>query len=432
MDRHARQTRPLAQPSTSPSARIPAGATSIPDRWPPSAVGTPMIAMGESMARMVPHHRAMRIADFALERYFARVGVRLRPPAVRVGRRGLHDVQAADPRRQGHTRALEGPQARLHRIGGPPTAAPEIAATYETIEPDEVLTFAGAEEAIFCLMNVLVGPGDHIIATWPGYQSLYEVARATGAEITLHGLHELDGWAVDIERLRSEVRPTTRVIVVNTPHNPTGMMLDRTTYDGLLEIAEEGGIRLFMDEVYRGLEFDETDRLAAGADALPTGISLGVMSKAYALAGLRIGWIATHDRDLLARLAAFKDYTTICSSGPSEILAIIALRARDRVLERSRGDHRREPRARRRVLRGLSRPLHLDPPERRVGRVPAADRAGRVDRRLGGRPGQGRGRPAGAGLDLRLCRNHFRLGFGRTDLPKALAKLEAFAAKTLR
>src|SRR5436189_183752 len=119
--------------------------------------------------------------------------------------------------------------------------------------------------------------------------------------------------------LRSEIRPTTKLIVVNSPHSPTGMMLDRTTYDGIIEIAQEGGIRLVMDEVYRGLEFDETDRLAAGADALPGGISIGVMSKAYAMAGLRIGWVATQDRDLLARLAAFKDYTTICSSAPSEI-----------------------------------------------------------------------------------------------------------------
>ena len=271
-------------------------------------------------------------------------------------------------------------------------------------------------------MNVLVGPGDHVIATWPGYQSLYEVARATGAEITLHGLHESDGWAVDIERLRSEVRPNTRVIVVNTPHNPTGMMLDRTTYDGLLEIAEEGGIRLFMDEVYRGLEFDETDRLAAGADALPTGISLGVMSKAYALAGLRIGWIATHDRDLLARAGGVQglhDDLLVGAVGDPGDHRVACPRPRPRALA---GDHRREPRARGRVLRGLPRPVHLDPPERRVGRFPAADRARRVDRRLGGRPGQGRGRPAGAGSIFGYAGNHFRLGFGRTDLPKALAQ----------
>ena len=100
--------------------------------------------------------------------------------------------------------------------------------------------------------------------------------------------------------------------------------------------ARARGIHLLVDEVYRGLEFDEADRLPAGADTFERGISLGVMSKSFAMAGLRIGWLATHDRDLLARCAAFKDYTTICSSAPSEILALIGLRARDRVLARSR------------------------------------------------------------------------------------------------
>ncbi len=168
---------------------------------------------------------------------------------------------------------------------------------YERIEPDDVLTFAGAEEAIFCLFNVLVGTGDHVIVTWPGYQSLYEVARAAGAEVSLHELHEADGWAIDLDRLRGAIRPETRLIVVNTPHNPTGMLADRATFDGLTEIAAEAGAHLLMDEVYRGLEFDDGDRLPAGADVLETGISLGVMSKAYAMAGLRIGWLATRDRD---------------------------------------------------------------------------------------------------------------------------------------
>ena len=115
---------------------------------------------------------------------------------------------------------------------GHPLLRREIAALYDTIEPDEVLTFAGAEEAIFCLLNVLVGPGDHAIVTWPGYQSLYEVARAAGADVTLHELREDAGWALDLDLLRRQVTPATRLIVVNAPHNPTGMLPDRATYDG--------------------------------------------------------------------------------------------------------------------------------------------------------------------------------------------------------
>ena len=80
-------------------------------------------------------------------------------------------------------------------------------ALYDGIEPDDVLVFAGAEEAIFCLANVMLGPGDHVVVTWPGYQSLYEVARSAGADVTLHELFEADGWALDVDRLRASLRP---------------------------------------------------------------------------------------------------------------------------------------------------------------------------------------------------------------------------------
>jgi aspartate/methionine/tyrosine aminotransferase len=388
--------------------------------------------MDESVARVVPHHTDVRIADFALERYFADWEFKVDHVLCASDVEGFpmsELIALADT----ETRALwKGLRLGYSESTGHPLLRAEIAATYDSIEPEDVLTFAGAEEAIFCLMNVAVDPGDHVIVTWPGYQSLYEVARAAGAEITLHGLHESDGWAVDLDRLRSEIRPTTKLIVVNSPHSPTGMMLDRTTYDGIIEIAQEGGIRLVMDEVYRGLEFDETDRLAAGADALPGGISIGVMSKAYAMAGLRIGWVATQDRDLLARLAAFKDYTTICSSAPSEILAIIALRARDRVVERSRGIIA----ANLELVDGffedyLDRFTWIRPSAGSVGfprlTVPGVEIDGWVAELAKSEsvlllPGSVFG----------YAGNHFRLGFGRTDLPEALARVEKFASHTLR
>ncbi|MFL5643970.1 MAG: aminotransferase class I/II-fold pyridoxal phosphate-dependent enzyme [Chloroflexota bacterium] len=374
----------------------------------------------------------MRIADFALERYFAEWEFNVDHVLCASDVEGFpmsELIALADT----ETRALwKGLRLGYSESMGHPLLRREIAATYESIEPEDVLTFAGAEEAIFCLMNVAVEPGDHVIVTWPGYQSLYEVARAAGAEITLHGLHESDGWAVDLDRLRSEIRPTTKLIVVNSPHSPTGMMLDRTTYDGIIEIAQEGGIRLVMDEVYRGLEFDETDRLAAGADALPGGISIGVMSKAYAMAGLRIGWVATQDRDLLARLAAFKDYTTICSSAPSEVLAIIALRARDRVLERSRGIIA----ANLELVDGffedyLDRFTWIRPSAGSVG-FPRLTVPGVVIDDWANELARSESVLILPGSVFGYAGNHFRLGFGRTDLPEALARLEKFASRSLR
>jgi aspartate/methionine/tyrosine aminotransferase len=381
---------------------------------------------------MVTHHGGVRIADFALERYFARweFNARFLLCASDVEGYPLAELLVlADD----ETRALwDGLTLGYAESTGHPLLRRQIASLYETIEADDVLTFAGAEEAIFCLMNVLVGPGDHAVVTWPGYQSLHEVARAAGAEVTLHELHEANGWAIDLGLLRRQVTPATRLIVVNLPHNPTGMLADRATWDGLVALAAESGAHLLVDEVYRGLEFDPADRLPAGADATPRGLSLGVMSKAFALAGLRIGWLATHDRDLLDRVARFKDYTTICSSAPSEILAIIALRARDRVLDRSRSI----------VARNLD---HLDGffddwadrftwvrpragsigyPRLTVPGVRIDDWASELVESEGVLllPSSQFGHPG----------NHFRIGFGRENLPEALSRLDAFARRTLR
>jgi aspartate/methionine/tyrosine aminotransferase len=374
----------------------------------------------------------VRIADFALERYFARweFNARYLLCASDVEAYPMAELLAlADD----ETRALwDDLRLGYPESTGHPLLRREIASLYETLEADDVLTFAGAEEAVFCLMNVLTGPGDHAVVTWPGYQSLYEVARANGADVTLHELREGDGWALDLELLRRQLTPATRLIVVNLPHNPTGMLADRATFDGLVALADESGAYLLVDEVYRGLEVDPLTRLPAGADAASRGLSLGVMSKSFALAGLRIGWLATRDRALLERLAAFKDYTTICSSAPSEILAIVALRARERVLARSRAI----------VAANLER---LDEffdawPDRFSWVRPAAGSIGYPRLTVPGvriddwaaqlveaegvllLPGSQFGHPG----------NHFRIGFGRTNLPEALARLEAFAEQTLR
>ena len=374
----------------------------------------------------------MRIADFALERYFARWEFAVRHLLCASDVQGYGMAELLDLA-DDETRDLwEGLRLGYTESTGHPLLRREIGSLYETIEPDEVLTFAGAEEAIFCLLNVALEPGDHAIVTWPGYQSLYEVARAAGVEVTLHELHESDRWALDLDRLRRQLTPATRLIVVNLPHNPTGMLPDRATFDELVAIADEAGARLLVDEVYRGLEVDEADRLPAGADASRSGMSLGVMSKAYAMAGVRIGWLASHDRELLARVAAFKDYTTICSAAPSEILSIIALRAGDRVLARSRGivaanlvriDGFFEDWADRFTWvrpRGGS----IGFPRLTVPGVTIDDWAAWLVEAEGVLllPASQFGHPG----------NYFRLGFGRTDLPEALGRLEAYAARTLR
>jgi len=374
---------------------------------------------------------SVRIDDFALERYFARWEFAVRHVLCASDVQGMPmaDVLAlADD----ETRALwDELTLGYTESTGHPRLRREIAARYDAIEPDDILVFAGAEEAIFCLVNVALEPGDHAIVTWPGYQSLYAVATAVGADVTLHELREADAWTLDLDLLRRQLTARTRLIVVNLPHNPTGMLPDRATFDGLAAIADEAGAHLVVDEVYRDLEFDPGERLPAGADALERGVSIGVMSKSFAMAGLRIGWLATRDRSLLTRAAAFKDYTTICSAAPSEILAIIGLRASDAILSRSRSI----------VSANL---VHLD-------RFFAArsdrfhwvrPRAGSVGFAALTAPGQtiddfAAGLVEAEGVlllpasQLGYPGDHFRIGFGRTDLPAALARLEAYAEATL-
>ncbi len=145
-----------------------------------------------------------------------------------------------------------------------------------------------------------------------------------------------DGWALDLGAVERALRPATRVVSVNFPNNPTGAVPDEDTWLQLARMCDDRGIRLFSDEVYRGLEVGPNRALPQAADLSPAALSVNVLSKAYGLPGLRIGWVACRDRDLLGRLERAKHYTTICSSAPSEILALIAVRARDRILGRNR------------------------------------------------------------------------------------------------
>jgi aspartate/methionine/tyrosine aminotransferase len=122
------------------------------------------------------------------------------------------------------------------------------------------------------------------------------------------------------------------VVSINFPHNPTGKILERDRFDALVALCRKHGIWLFSDEVYRLLGATGTVHLPNAADEYERGISLNVMSKAYGLPGLRIGWIACADRDLLQRMERYKHYLSICNAAPSEQLALIALKARDTIL----------------------------------------------------------------------------------------------------
>jgi aspartate/methionine/tyrosine aminotransferase len=212
-----------------------------------------------------------------------------------------------------------------------------VAAGYDHCGPEHVLCFSGAEEAMFWALQEVVGPDDHAVVLLPCYQSAESIPVATGADVTGVPLEpDGGGWRLDLDAVRRALRAETRLVAVNFPNNPTGHVPDPATFRALAELCDAEGIRLFSDEVYRGLELDPARTLPQAADLSPAALSVGVMSKAYGLPGLRVGWLACRDRALLERLERRKHYTSICNAGPSELLATIALKAGERIKARNR------------------------------------------------------------------------------------------------
>jgi aspartate/methionine/tyrosine aminotransferase len=218
---------------------------------------------------------------------------------------------------------------------GLPALREAIADTYEHVGPEDVICFAGAEEAIYVAMRTLLSADDHIVVLTPNYQAA-ETIPLSICEVTGVALRADDNWALDLDAIEKALRPNTRIVSVNFPNNPTGAIPDLAAWQRLNDVCAERGILLFSDEVYRGLELPGRTSLPQAADMAPSAISVNVMSKAYGLPGLRIGWIACRDRALLSKFEHAKHYTTICNSAPSEVLALIALRARDQILARNR------------------------------------------------------------------------------------------------
>lgn len=308
---------------------------------------------------------------------------------------------------------------------GHPRLRQEIAALYTSITPDDLFTFAGAEEGIYCVMKTLVKANDHVIVIAPCYQSLETLPKLQGAEVTSVQLKMENGWQLNLEDVASAFRPNTKLLILNYPHNPTGTVLDKKTQEGLIQLARRSGAYIFNDEVYRYLEIDDTGRADSIADAYEKGIALNVMSKSFGLAGLRVGWIAAQDKQVLKSLGSYKLYTSICNSAPSEILALMALRAKQKILQRNRGV----------ILANLSlldafmqrNQKHLAWVRPQSGSVAVVKLLSNVSVEVFVEElVQKEGILIMPGSVLDLPGNFFRIGFGKKSLPAILERFEAY------
>src|SRR5664279_3095674 len=276
-----------------------------------------------------------RLPDFRLETYFSEweFAARYHLTASDAQTISLPELLAlADEDGRNRWESLQLGYTETH---GLPALREAIAGTYDHVSAEEILCFAGAEEALYLAMQVLLNPGDHAVVLTPNYQAA-ETVPLSICEVTGVALHPEDNWALSLEALKAALRPNTRVVSVNFPNNPTGAVPDKDTWGALVELCDERGMHLFSDEVYRGLELNRDTTLAQAADLSRKALSLNVLSKAYGLPGLRIGWIACRDPVVLGRLERAKHYTSICNSAPSEILGLIAVRAGDELLEKNR------------------------------------------------------------------------------------------------
>ena len=274
------------------------------------------------------------LPDFRLETHFAKweFNARFHLTASDAESLSMRDLlsMASDEDRD----AFEGMWLGYTETFGAPDLREAIAGTYTQQAASNVLCFAGASEGIFAANSVLLDKDAHAIVITPNYQSHetlpLQICEATGVPLDAN-----DGWSLDIDRVAAAIQPNTRLLTMNFPHNPTGAVLSQDRYDALIALCRAHGIYILHDEIFNGLGPTAARHLPFVADVYERGLSLGVMSKSYGLPGLRIGWIACADTEVLSKMERLKHYLSICNSGPSERLALIALKARDQLLARN-------------------------------------------------------------------------------------------------
>ena len=281
----------------------------------------------------------MKIETFALERWMSRHEMHV---SYDIAESGILPLRVADllgwlPPEEARRTLDELLEMRLGYSEACGTRALRtlIADTYRDCGPDNVLITTGAIEANFLLFNTLLEAGDHVIAPHPAYQQLYSVPRAIGCDVSLWEVGSPSGFRYDVDELERLLRPTTRLIVVNTPHNPTGAMLSSDELRRVYALADSVGATVLGDEAYRWLELPGGEPLADPMyEHGPRGISVGTVSKPFGLPGLRIGWIVASP-EVIAACWAGRDYVSLSPGKLNDALAQLAFRLRDRIVERN-------------------------------------------------------------------------------------------------
>ena len=373
----------------------------------------------------------MRYPPFEIERFFMRHEFS-----------APYGISASDcePLTMDEILALAGPERReqfermwlgyTESLGHPELRA-AIAGMHTGINAGHVLEVV-PEEGVFVAMSGLLNAGDHVVAIHPAFQSLYELARSSGCEVTFWRARDGDdGWTIDIDELETLIRPDTKMLIVNFPHNPSGLLPTRADFERIVELARRHNLILYSDEIYRFAEYDPAARLPSACELYERSLVLGGLSKCFGLPGLRVGWLITRDAELMRACQDVKSYTTICGSAPSEILALIALENAEALIARCIDIVQSNIEVTRSMIDRHSDLFRIHFP--RAGTVGLAELTADA-----GVSDFAQAAVEGAGVMVLPAKvmqfegNYFRMGFGRRDLPHALEVFESFALDYLR
>lgn len=379
----------------------------------------------------------MPLEPFHLERYFAATEFTT-PHLLAVSdceSRSVADLLALEP---GAAERLGEVRLGYTETRGSLELRRAVAAGHARVGADDVLVHATAVEVLHTTMHALLEPGDRVVVQMPAYQALRSAPAMAGAEVVPWWGRPDRGWAPDPDALPALLAaPRTRMLVINTPHNPTGWYADEATLGAILGHAGAAGVRVFCDEAYRGTAFRGGEAPSA-VDLSDHALALGLVSKGLGLPGLRTGWLVTRDAEARARVEAFKDFTSICGPAPSEFLAALALRQRERILDETRALLRSNLARLEAFMERRAAVFDWAPPDAGPVTLPRL----RDPERWGGAEGFCRRARHEAGVLLapgglfggvaddtpggRATAQGVRMGFGRASFPRALEVFDAW------
>jgi aspartate/methionine/tyrosine aminotransferase len=364
----------------------------------------------------------MQIEPFKLERYFAKYEFNVKYLLSSSDCDGFSMQYVLDAAEQGEQRLWDNLTLGYTDSLGHPLLREAISRHYNTVTLDDVFVLSPGE-ANFILMNLVLSAGDEVVCMRPAYQSLYQVARSIGCKLVFWEPNDQGGYNVD--DLAQLVSVRTKMLIVNFPHNPTGFYPTREELDRLIQIVRRNNTFVFSDEMYHKLVHDKSNLNDSLVDLYENCICLWGTAKSFGLAGLRIGWVVSHNRELLQKMQSYKDYFTICNSAPAEVLTMIALNNSEKFIEVNLDKIRKN---KKHFAEFVSRhpenfPSYKEPRagstalvEVNIGK-PTLEYAEEIVKRTGIMlvPAE----------MFEYGEKHFRIGFGRSNMPEALSAWES-------